>query len=110
MTRSVGAREGAATLAPLSANRNGVLCLFGYAEAVSGARVERPAAALECAGGGLDGRPLGGQPVLGLAHEGAQLVQHDCGRGIRQVQGLDAIKPFEDSAGFLHASTVARGM
>ena len=58
---------------------------------------------IEGAFGVLGPWPVGGEPVLRLAHEGAQLVEHRRGRGAGEVQGLHPVETVEHPARFLHA-------
>ena len=74
------------------------LCGKGF-----GACVECRPAAVEGAHYDLRPRAFSCQPVLGLGHERAQLVEHRRGRGTGEVQCLDAVESFEHPARFLHA-------
>src|SRR5881398_2047567 len=44
------------------------------------------------------------RPCFRLAHELAQLAEHDCGIGARSVERIDALEPGQDGARFLHVN------
>ena len=44
------------------------------------------------------------RPCFRLAHELAQLAEHDRGIGARSVERIDPLEPGQDGARFLHAN------